>query len=182
MGLFKQLEAESRRVAARNTRSPIGQAGPKVRVEVTESTEKLLKALPWELRDKVLRKAVNDGGRVVIRSARNNVAKHRSKNTGTNQLWSKKLKQQRGNRRWDLWQSIGQRVRMYDSAVVAFVGARKPWGSHAHLLEKGGVFPRWGKRATYQPPRPFLRPAGHSTLSAQQQAVVTRVKREWKNV
>lgn len=180
MGMLAKADIQSRRLGSR---APRGSGrSVSVRVEVTEDTLKLLEQLPWQIREKVLKSAVRDAGRVVVNAARAKLRAHRSSRTGTQTLWSKKLREKRASRRWDLYQSIGQRVQVYERTVVAFIGARWPWGAHAHLLERGGVFRRWGKTSTYQPPRPFLRPAVNETRPQQNLAMISRVKREWKNV
>lgn len=178
MGILSKLSIQSQNVVSR----PAGRRSGGVTLRATPDTMKALEQLPWEFRDKLLKKAVADAAKIVVQDARSRLQRHESDKTGTAALWSKSVREKRQSRRWNLRQSIGQKVKVYQHSVAGFVGARYPFATHAHLLEMGGVFPRWGKVRTYQPPRPFLRPAGRETVSKQKEAMLRRVKTEWKNV
>lgn len=68
-----------------------------------------------------------------------------------------------------LRQSLGKVVRDYGQVIVGLVGARRPEGSHAHLVEFGHDVKRKkdGPVVGRAPPYPFMRPAAEQTKSIQ---------------
>lgn len=173
MSLVRAAEGQSKRLNSKRTRTRS--------VTATDATERLLQRFPIEMRNTVLKNALADGGRVVAKAAKSNLRGHRSSNTGTREEWSEKVRRKRQGQK-DLFQSIRVASRVYSRSTMAIVGARWPYGAHAHLVEFGGVFPRWGKVSTYQRPRPFMRPAAQQTERQQSAAIIRRVRREWKKV
>ncbi len=64
---------------------------------------------------------------------------------------------------------------------LAMVGPSRPWGSHAWILEWGGVIQLWGTSKYYQlRPRPFMEPAGPGTEVEQRRAYVRKHRELWR--
>ena len=178
MSVVGAAKSEAERLRRRKSKRVGG-----VNVEAT-NIGKFLKQFPIELRHKVLTKGVRKATAVVRTAARQKVASIVSKEPGTRAQQSAEVKKKREGVK-TLKQSVGNKVKQYNSIVYGTVGARygRGWGgSLSHLLEYGGVFPRWGKTRTYQPPRPFMRPASQQTLQQQKDAVVGTLKKEWTKV
>lgn len=182
MGLWKRLAddaEETRRRAARRRRQRGRGRGVHVEITRSETTQAALLKFPIELRKKVLTKAVRASGAPVRSAARSHLKRHRSKDTGTRDKWSNKTKQARSYRKQDLYQSIAIKVKTYGSKVVAIIGARRPDGAHAHLLEYGGRRIMWGGNEYTAEPQPFLRPAADETKPQQRAAMIRKISKEW---
>lgn len=184
MGVVAKARADATRVARGKPR----RSGRALTSQVTASdTEDFLKQFPIQLRERVLQKGIRKAAAVVRTGARSNL--NRSKQTGTRAEWSQKVQAQREGKA-DLWKSISTALRKYGSTILGIVGARhasanSKWGgNHAHLVEFGGVYPRWGDghRPSFQPPDPFMRTAAKETRPQQQAAIENTAKNEWDKV
>jgi hypothetical protein len=173
-------------------KSSVGKGG-RVRIEITEDgrieTDKLLANMPIELRSRQLHTALRRAGMVVVRKARTLAPAPGYEGDNPSKL--------------SLRDSIGVKVKGYNYTVVAFIGPRRPWGNHGHLIEygfnqhfvklgasgikvlrgkrEGGTQNKRGKANSATPKRiarqPFMRPAAISTQRQQEQAFVDTLRK-----
>jgi HK97 gp10 family phage protein len=157
-------------------KTSVGKGG-KVRIEITESgrqeTDKLLANMPLELREKQLKGAIRAAAKVFIKKAK-------ALAPPPGYVGDKPDKM-------SLRDSIAVKVKAYQTTVAGFVGPRRPYGNHAHLIEFGfdqhyvtlGTTGIKKKRKTPNaiPKKPFMRPAAISTLKDQEQAFVNHLRK-----
>lgn len=140
-------------------------------VTVSESgdLDGLLARLPIEVRRVSLKKAMRAAASVVVRRAKQPVARPGYPGDKAD------LK--------PLRDTIGAVVRDYEEYVVAVVGPQHPAGAHGHLVEYGHEEVLWGVRTGRRvPPHPFLRPAADGTRAEQQAAMEGTLSRELENM
>lgn len=179
MGLLQQLEQEARNLKPRKT------GGKFTAVTQTTGTESLIKLFPVEMKNKVLRKAVRQTGRLVQKQTKANLQPHQSEITGTSKGWTKEVRERRSDRQMNLADSIAVKVKTYDDSVASFTGPRWPWGNHGYLLEFGWLMQFWGRESGQfynGRARGYMRRATGSTLSQQKQTFIQTVKKEWTKI
>lgn len=186
MGVMKRLHEQSQRV--RNGQGPKGPslAGRQIIRSTEKETDEFLKQFPTLLQNKVLRQAVRQAGRVVVKDARKRIrTKGRSIKTGTRKKWSRSLAAKRAiTKTKDLYQSLTVKVVVYEESTVAMVGGRRPYGNHLNLLNKGWEMVWWGKPsgAYYIGLRGFWDQATTTTKAKQKQAMLHKIRSEWKKI
>jgi hypothetical protein len=107
--------------------------GRNVEISSDIDIDSLLSELPIEMRTKALKKAVRAAGRVVAKDYRKRLPRGKTGN-----LKSSVAVKVKGYNNESLWMSI--------------VGARRPTGSHAHLIEDGWDVKSRGPGRKGQPP------------------------------
>jgi len=159
-------------------------------IEVIEDipVEEYLTKIEWEMRHKVLARALRESGKLVQAAAVPRIS--RSEVTGSSKKQSKK-QQARDAARKPLAESIDIKVKKYDDGLrfVALVGPRKDSSikgsvAHAHLLELGHKAHYWSKtpatRDTFVRAKRWLAPAVDTTMSQQLETVRTTLERAVK--
>lgn len=156
--------------------------GGKGRIQIdiveTKNTEELLSQMPLELREKHLRSAVRKAGNIVAKEARRRCPKPGY--PGDNPT------------KTPLNRTITTKTRVYPKTVTAFVGPKRPHGAHGHLVEYG-FSQKWVKMRDSElkvkrkypkqtRAKPFMRPAAHSTIQQQKQAIVDYLKSKLKEL
>ena len=186
------------------TGRPVGRRDPRaanrsmVRIASNvEFTQRILAQLPLDMRERALRKANREAGKVAEKAVRDVLKSGgrreagqgtfpaNSKKTGT---YKKKSKEQQAAR--DLRKSLVQSIRQKTvpkrstgtGALLTMVGPKRPEGSAAWILEFGGVIQLWGTGVFYRlKPRPFLGPATSATRTLQKNAYMRVMKEFWAN-
>ena len=182
MGLVSTAEGQARKLKNKRPQKR-GTVGVSTSVEATKFTDTFLAKFPIELRHKVLRQAIRAAGAPVRTRARQKLAAHRSRITGTRDKWSKATAQRREGLK-DLYDSMYIKLVDYDndSVVLGMVGPRWSSGRHGHLVEFGGNRVFWGKQTGFEAPNPFMRPAAEETKSEQRRAMIKKVRTQWQKV
>lgn len=151
--------------------------GGAVKIEITEEGRKnideLLALMPIELREKQLKQALRRAARPMINKARS--------------LAPAPTEASEKDEKISLKDSIGVKIKAYSKAVCAFIGPRRPWGAHGHLIEFGfeqkyvrlvssniKVKRKQPKQIQRQP---FMRPAAITTRDEQERELVKHLKR-----
>lgn len=140
----------------------------RVGISDTKATDKLLKGLPIEMRQKTLVKAVRAAGNIVAKEARRLCPKPGYTGDKPGKI--------------PLNKTIKVVVRSYDNAIAAFVGPTWPHGAHGHLVEFGHEIKRTSHGPTHTRPKPFMRPAADTTAQAQQRKIIDTLKNEIKKL
>lgn len=162
----------------------------KMSVEIIEDipVEEYLARIEWEMRHKVLNRAMRAAAKLVEAAAVPRIS--RSASTGSSKKKSKKQKAQDAARK-PLAESIDIKIKSYADGLrfVAMVGPRKDStikGSvaHAHLLELGHKAHYWSKtpatRDTFVRAKRWLAPAVDTTMSQQLETVRMTLERAVK--
>lgn len=133
----------------------------------TDNLEKLLREYPIEVRQKVLGQAVRRAGNVVKKRVRANAPvgdpNHKPENKPLRDSFAVKVVRYKN-----------------DALAMAIVGAKRPEGAHAHLVEDGHRIRRRGKKGegpgdytgAFVPGKEFLAPAADQTKNEQTQAII----------
>ena len=147
-----------------------------VTIDETGAIDTQLARVDVMLRRQIVPKGLRAGANVVKKSAR--VRAPRSKQTGTREQWSEKIRAERAGVK-EHADTIGVVVREYDDYFVAVVGAQWPAGALASLIADGHKLVAWGNPTdVFVVGNDYLTPAADETVSQQQIAVIGRVTRE----
>lgn len=162
----------------------------KMAIEVIEEipVEEYLEKIEWEMRSKVLARALREAAKLVQAAAIPLVP--RSAITGSSKKKSRKQKARDAARK-PLAETIEIKVKSYDDGLrfVAMVGPRKDSAvkgsvAHAHLLELGHKAHYWSKtpatRDTFVRAKRWLAPAVDSTRTQQIEVVRGTLERAVK--
>lgn len=177
-GTYNRIRREQQ-VQTMRTRKPKQRNSFSVVVEETDM-QAIEEHIAENVRVKVLQKAIENACSVVEAQYRNNLAPHRSINTGTREGWSKKIREKRANRPHDLFDSVGRKVKHYrrpKGLILGMIGAKRPDAAHASLLEFGAAVVLWGTDITFPMKARFpLRRAGEETKALQRMAMESTAK------
>ena len=141
-------------------------------IEGGDDLDRFLAQLPFEMRRKILPKAIRAGGNVVNLAARERIRDPGYPGDKPGLVPLKK--------------TIITKVKVYDMVVVAIVGPHYMGGNHGHLVEFGHRLIRKIKTRDgvekveigFVPPHPFLRPAADETRDEQLAAITGLVWEE----
>lgn len=139
----------------------------RIKIEIKEvgKVDSILSAMPIQLREKALVKALRAAGNIVAKEARRLAPKPGYKGDKPGLI--------------PLNKSIKTVVRRYNHVIAVFVGPTYPQGAHGHLVEYGHAKVLWGKRTGEQVKgKPFMRPAADTTEAAQQAKIISVLRSE----
>lgn len=155
------------------------------KVEVGEirfkEAEKLLVGLPFELRTGVVEKALRAAVAPVVKWAKSLAPD--SIKTGSRQLWSKKIQQQRSATK-QLLETIGtSSIRAYGETMAVYAGPLHPAGNLINAIGTTHAQVLWG-RATGVMLKPvtFLQQAADITKPEQGAAFTRKFETEFKRI
>ena len=178
MGVLKRLASDSKRVRSGRRERVVGNSS--VHVEITD-IEDLLLQLPNAVREKAVREANKEAGRLVRNEMRSRAPQ--SKKTGTASKLSRAKKERADARRFNLSKSIWSKTKIYGTTVLTMVGPRRPDGNHAHLIEFGHQAVYWGRQSSdFVEPRPFMRESIDATRGQQRAAIIKKMKKRFFDV
>ena len=182
MGYISQKRAKALRISTggRSATRRMAQQGAVVSLQSTDM-KFIEKEFAEEFQERVAREALTIGGKMIQSRYHQNLAMFQSKITGTrDKQWleegTSELDYAKGprERRMNTYQSTKPRVgkKATSSSVpkyrawkrsgfaIVMIGARRPWGNIANILEFGGNINLWGTGHTYAlPPEAPLRRA-----------------------
>lgn len=167
-------------------------------VRSSETTDKLLKELPYMVRARVARPAIRAASKIVRKRIRKNLNATgrrtenpdgtvvrgqpigRSKKTGTGEKLSRKLKAKRKDNK-EMSKAIITRnwTKNLGAVVGTTTGPSHKHAAQGHLLEYGANIYLWGNsKKRYQlPPRPFMRNAVTETRGLQKMVIINTMKK-----
>lgn len=135
-----------------------------VKIENFELVERQLMQLPIEMRGKVLRAALRKAGKLVVDRAKQLVPPPGY--PGDKPEYK------------PLRDSLAVETRGYTNALVAIVGAKRPAGTHGHLVEESHRhFSHGVPTGVMTEPTPFIGPAAEQTAGQQQITLIDGIKK-----
>ena len=159
-----------------------------------DAAARVLERFPDEMKYEIVRKA-GRAAAIVVRETANTMLEIDSAPRGPDQgqypgnskdtrTFYKKSHEQQSARdgRPSMVDKVGIKGKGYDQGYLHMIGPRHPWGSHAWILEWGGVIQLWGSDRYYHlVPRPFMDPAGNNTKREQSKEFIRKMKLEWNS-
>jgi len=157
-----------------------------------DAAAKVLEKFPNEMKYEIVRKA-GRAAAIVVRETANTMLHIDSAprlpdqgqypgNSKDTRTFEKKSQEQQSARegRPSMTDKVGIKPQATQNGYLHMIGPRHPWGSHAWILEWGGVIQLWGSDRYYHlVPRPFMDPAGNNTKREQSRQFIKKMQIEW---